>query len=67
MRVLCPRLPPILIAQRAGGPQPWIGWHLRSGREVKWGWGLGPVPLGARWGQSNIISLDLNLNINLSS
>jgi hypothetical protein len=27
---------------------------------------LSPVLLGARWGQSNILSLDPNLNINLS-
>jgi hypothetical protein len=24
LRVLCPRLPPLLIVQRDGGPQPWI-------------------------------------------
>jgi hypothetical protein len=66
LRVLCPQLP-LLIAQRDGGPQPWIGWRPRSGHEVKRGWGLGPVPLGARWGQSNILPLYLNLNINLSS
>jgi hypothetical protein len=47
-RMCCaPWLLPILMAQRDGGPQPWIGWRPRSGREVKRGWGLGPVPLGS--------------------
>jgi hypothetical protein len=38
-RDLCPRLPPHLISQRDRGPQPWIGWRPRSGREVKPGMG----------------------------
>jgi hypothetical protein len=67
LHCLCLWLPHLLIAQRDGGPQPWIGWRPRSRREVKRGWGLDPILLGARRGQSNILPLDLNLNINLSS
>jgi hypothetical protein len=33
----------------------------RSGREIERGLGLGPVSLDVRWGQSNILLLDLNL------
>jgi hypothetical protein len=58
---VCPRPPPLFIAQRDGGPQPWIGWCPRSGHEVKVRAGHGFVLLGARWGQSNILPLDLNL------
>jgi hypothetical protein len=58
----CPRpLPPFIYAQCDRGPQPSVGWHPRSGREIKRRLGLGPVPLDARWGQSNILPLDLNL------
>jgi hypothetical protein len=43
----CHRLPPLFIVQRDGGPQPWIGWCPRLGREVKRERGLGPVSLDA--------------------
>jgi hypothetical protein len=51
MRALGPLL--FFIAQRDGGPQPWIGWRPRSGHEVKVRAGHNPVLLGVRWGQSN--------------
>jgi hypothetical protein len=58
----CPQPPPPFIyVQCDRGPQPSVGWHHLSGREIEWGLGLGPVPLDARWGQSNILPLDLNL------
>jgi hypothetical protein len=43
------RLPPLFIAQHDRGPQPWIGWRPRSGREVKREWDLVPfcwAPVG---------------------
>jgi hypothetical protein len=54
-------LPSFIYAQCDRGPQPSVGWRPRSGREIKRGLRLGPVPLDARWGQSNILPLDLNL------
>jgi hypothetical protein len=58
---------PLFIAQCDGGPQPWIGWRPRSGREVKWEWDSVPirwVPVGVN---PTFSPLDLNLNINISS
>jgi hypothetical protein len=54
-------LPPFIYAQCDRTPQPSVGWRPRSGREIERGLGLGPVPLDARLGQSNILPLDLNL------
>jgi hypothetical protein len=54
-------LPPFVYAQCDRGPQPSVGWRPRSGREIERGLRLGLIPLDARWGQSNILPLDLNL------
>jgi hypothetical protein len=43
------------------GPQSSVSWRPRSEREIERGLRLGPVPLDVRWGQSNILPLDLNL------
>jgi hypothetical protein len=54
-------LPPFIYVQYDRGPQPSVDWRPRSGREIERGLRLGPIPLDARWGQSNILPLDLNL------
>jgi hypothetical protein len=54
-------LPPFVYAQCDRGPQTSVGWRPRSGREIERGLRLGPIPLDACWGQSNILPLDLNL------
>jgi hypothetical protein len=54
-------LPSFIYAQCDKGSQPSVGWRPRSGREIERGLRLGPIPLGTRWGQSNILPLDLNL------
>jgi hypothetical protein len=49
-RHMCLELLPLFIAQCDGGPQPWISWHPRSGREVKLEWdsvSIRWVPIGA--------------------
>jgi hypothetical protein len=53
--------PPFIYTQCNRGPQPSVGWCPRSGREIERGLRLGLIPLDARWGQSNIPPLDLNL------
>jgi hypothetical protein len=54
-------LPPFIYAQCDRGPQPSVCWRPRSGREIARDLRLGPISLDARWGQSNILPLDLNL------
>jgi hypothetical protein len=54
-------LPSFIYAQCNRSPQPSVGWRPRSGRGIEQGLGLGPVPLDARWGLSNIPPLDINL------
>jgi hypothetical protein len=46
-------LPSFIYTQCDRGPQPLVGWRPRSGREIERGLRLGPIPLDARWGQSN--------------
>jgi hypothetical protein len=46
-------LPPFVYGQCDRGPQPSVGWHPRSGREIEWALKLGPIPLDAHLGQSN--------------
>jgi hypothetical protein len=62
LRRPCPQ-PPSSFYIRAvrQGPKPSVGWRPRSGCEIERGLGLGPIPLDACWGQSNILSLDINL------
>jgi hypothetical protein len=61
--VICAPSPlsPFIYAQCDRGPQPSVGWRPRSGRDIERGLRLGLIPLDARWGQSNILPLDLNL------
>jgi hypothetical protein len=54
-------LPPFVYAQCDRGPQPSVGSRPRSGHEIERGLRLGLILLDARWGQSNILPLDLNL------
>jgi hypothetical protein len=52
--------PPFVYAQRDRGPQPSVGWHPRSGREIKRAWDL----VSCRWtpvGVNPTLPLDLNL------
>jgi hypothetical protein len=54
LRHPCPRPPSsFYIRTVRQGPQPLVGWRPRSWREIERGLGLGPIPLDARWGQSN--------------